>query len=781
MTHRHETLLQARATLSRGQAEGAARLCAKLLIADPRDVEASHLQGRCLAALGRWTDAIAVFRRVLSVQPLFYPALVDLGVALASAGAYPESRKLLEDARALDERPAELHFGLGLCGLGLGDLPAAEVAFRNALSRNARFPDAYNNLGVVYDRLGRLPEAMECFSQAVLVRPNFAMAQTNLGDALLRLGQPAAAAGAFRKAAELSPADGSVHADLGAALLAANDFAAAAEALRRALGLNPRLASAAGNLGEALRNLGAPHDAAVAFGQALALKPNMAEAHLGLGRIAVSQGRTEDALHSLRAAAAFERGVPSTALKIAGLLESLGQYTEAIACAERALLLQPRDAATIALLASCALRICDWALAARSMAQLRETPQGIDHLHPFLTLAADLEPFESAQSLQRRGRAISRPAAAAAGRHAHDRLRLAYLSPDYRNHPVAHALAGVIERHDRQCVTPIAISLTPPDHSEIAGRLKSSFDEFIDASSLSDAAVADLMRQREVDVAIDLAGYTVGARPAIFAFRAATVQVNYLGFPGTTGVDFMDFIIADDRVLPESDEFLYTERVLRMPHCYLPFDCGRSTADVSITRAAAGLPQEGFVFCAFSNGYKIARAMFEIWMSLLRDIPGSVLWLRSMGPAAAANLRASAAALGIAPERLVFAPYVDRMEAHLGRLRLADVFLDTRPYNAHTTAAEALWVGVPVVTCPDRRFAGRVGASVLGAAGLSELIRADLEGYAALALEMAESPDFLRRIREKIALCKTSAPLFDTLRYTRDLESLLFNAWRETA
>jgi predicted O-linked N-acetylglucosamine transferase (SPINDLY family) len=336
----------------------------------------------------------------------------------------------------------------------------------------------------------------------------------------------------------------------------------------------------------------------------------------------------------------------------------------------------------------------------------------------------------------------------------------------------------VIERHDRQRVAPIAVSLQAGDGSAIESKLRGAFDEFIDAASLSDRDVVKLMRERKIDVAIDLAGLTTGARTNIFALRAAPTQVNFLGFPGSMGLEFMDFIIADRIVLPHADEVYYPEKVLRMPHSYLPFDDTRPVAAAAGGRQSVGLPAHGFVFCAFNNGFKITREMFDVWMSLLHELPGSVLWLRSMGPKTAANLKDAAVARGVSAERLVFAKFEQHIDAHLARLHFADVFLDTLPYNAHTTAAEALWAGVPVITCCGRSFAGRVGASLLSACGLDELICTDLAGYRQLALKIAHSPSLRLELRERLRQIRPSTPVFDTRRYTKDLEELLVEAHR---
>jgi predicted O-linked N-acetylglucosamine transferase (SPINDLY family) len=843
-------LERARTALSRGDAREAARHSAALLKADPGDFEACHLSGRSKAILGNWVGAAADFRRAVSLRPQFAPAIADLGLAQALGGEFPAAYSLLQQARAIDSRPAELHFGIGVCLAGLGDLAGAAGAYREAIARNPRFADACNNLGVVLDRLGELPRAVEHFRQAVAIRPQFVQAMLNLADASMRLGQPAAAAAALRDAAALRPGDPAVQADLGAARLAAGDFDGAVQALERAVALDVRLAAAEANLGEALRHLNRLDPAATAFERAIAIDPQCAEAQLGLGRVLAATGRQADAaprllqaararpdavhivlaaattleqigcrtdaLRLLRAYAStyspdpavldakgrmllgighyeaalgdFELALsmdPSRSDSLLGrgsALESLGRYSEAIASMERALALQPGQGEAIASLVSCAVRVCDWNRLDAYMARLRQIPHGIDFLPAFLLLATGLSPDEQAQSLRRRGQA-----AGEAKRHSppvrrnSDRLTIAYVSPDLRNHPVAVALAGVIDRHDRRLFTPIAVSLSAPASSGIGARLRSCFDRFIDASSMSDIELANLLREAGVDIAIDLAGHTVGARPGVFAQRLSAVQVNYLGFPASSGLRFMDYIVADGVIVPESDEAYYSERVLRMPHSYLPFDCGRDTPSAALTRSDVGLPSNTFVFCAFNNGYKITRRTFDAWLTLLRQVPDSVLWMRSMDNCVEANLRAAALVGGVAADRLIFAPYVEHLDAHVARLRLADLFLDSLAYNAHTSASEALWAGVPVITCLGRTFAGRVGASLLTAVGVPELIAPDVDGYLATALGLAQSPASLRDLRERLDATRASAALFDTERYTRDLEQLLLGAHRAAA
>jgi predicted O-linked N-acetylglucosamine transferase (SPINDLY family) len=814
----HE-LKRAHAALKGGQLSMAVRVCQRLLTDNPRNIDARYLHGRSLAALGRWSEAAAEFRRVLTYRGSFFPAMVDLGIAEAIDGKYDDARAMLEQARTIDPRPAELHFGLGLCFLGSGDYLAAAGAFQSALDRNRQFPDAHNNLGVAYDRQGRLPEAVECFRQAAAIHPAYADAQRNLGDGLSRLGNFGGAIAAFRKAAQLRPADASAQAELGAAQLAAGDFAAAAASLERAhaldaglaeapLGLGKlalaagdteaaaryfRAAAAAGPAGSKisldaasnLEELGHSGDALLVLRDAARAQPGNAEIHDALGATLHRSGRLPEALDCYERALAIDEDRPQTLLNCGHALESMGALRRAVARFERALALCPSDASSVGSMLSCAYRLCDWELARRMLSALRALPNGIDALQAFLMLATDLEPAEVAESLKRRAAAAPRPTfpprEPAAIRGANQRLRIAYLSPDFRTHPVAYAIAGVIERHDRQRVAPIAVSLQAGDGSVIESRLRAAFDEFIDAASLSDRDVVKLMHERQIDVAIDLAGLTTGARTNILAMRAAATQINFLGFPGSMGMEFMDFIIADRTVLDDADEPYYAEKVLRMPHSYLPFDDTRPVSAPPGGRQSAGLPAEGFVFCAFNNGFKITREMFDVWMSLLHELPGSVLWLRSMGPHTAANLKEAAVASDVSAERLVFAKFEQNIDAHLARLQFADVFLDTLPYNAHTTAAEALWAGVPVITSRGRSFAGRVGASLLSACGLGELVCSDLAGYRQLALNIARSPSLRIDLRERLRQARSTAPVFDTSRYTRDFEVLLAEAHRRRA
>jgi protein O-GlcNAc transferase len=523
-------------------------------------------------------------------------------------------------------------------------------------------------LGDVLSRLGDGDGALAAYQRVAQLRPQDASAQRELGDALLATGDYAAAVPALKRAVALDPDCGPAHLSLGTLAAETGDAMIAVPHLIAA-GMAQQSAAATMLVAAArLEEIGASSDALRVLREAARRQPSNADVHDSLGALLHRLGQLPEALDSYERALAIDERRAQTWVHSGLALESMGALGRAITAFEEAMTIKPADPQCVASIASCAYRLCDWDLVDRMTAALREQPHGIDHLPAFLLNAADFGAAEVAASLRRRASAAHWPPAPehpggwpAAG---HAPLRVAYVSPDFRAHPVAYAISGVIEHHDRARVIPIAISLKAPDGSAAAARLAGAFAEFIDASTLSDRSIVQLMREREIDVAIDLAGLTTGGRSSIFAMRSAPLQINFLGYPGSTGIPFMDYIVADSQVLPESDEVYFSERVLRMPHCYLPFDDSRIVASAGEdARLKNGLPPDGLVFCAFTNGYKITRSMFQVWMALLRDVPDSVLWLRSMGAATAVNLKNTAAQLDIDPGRLVFAAYLEDMDS----------------------------------------------------------------------------------------------------------------------
>jgi predicted O-linked N-acetylglucosamine transferase (SPINDLY family) len=393
---------------------------------------------------------------------------------------------------------------------------------------------------------------------------------------------------------------------------------------------------------------------------------------------------------------------------------------------------------------------------------------------PFVLLGISASPddqLQCAKSWVAEKWPLSKKAIWQGERYKHDRIRIAYVSADLRQHPVSFLIAGMLECHDKSRFDVTGISLGPDESSEIRQRLKSAFEHFIDAETFGDEHIAKLVRSAEVDILVDLMGFTTDSRTGIFARRPAPIQINYLGFPGTMGAKYIDYILADRVVIPEEARECYSENAVYLPDSFMANDSKRKVSARLPRRSDCNLPETGFVFCSFNNGHKIVPETFNIWMSLLRQLDNGVLWLSNTNETAIRNLRREAQNRGVDPSRLVFAERVALNEDHLARHKLADLFLDTLPYNAHTSASDALWAGLPVLTCLGQTFAGRVAASLLNAIDLPELITTTPEAYEQMAIDLATHPDKLAIIKRKLAGNRLAAPLFNTRLYTRHIEA----------
>jgi protein O-GlcNAc transferase len=461
-------------------------------------------------------------------------------------------------------------------------------------------------------------------------------------------------------------------------------------------------------------------------------------------------------------------------------LQALNRFDEAVASYDKALSIKPNLEYAEGDRLHAKLHACDWSNVERECSTLISAlRQEAISLNPFVILAIPSSPSDQLKCA-RHFVAASSPVCPRSlwrgQRYLHDRIRIAYLSADLHDHPTAFLLAGMFEQHDKTRFETTAISFGPDYDSQTRRRLRDSFDRFVDARLQSDQDIAELVRKLEIDIAVDLKGLTRDARTNVFAKRAAPVQVNYLGYPATMGAEYIDYIIADRFVIPEDHHQFYSEQIVYLPESYQANDAKRRIGDNTPSRVEAKLPQEGFIFCSFNNSYKITPDVFDVWMRLLGGIDGSVLWLLEGNSAVRTNLHQEAAKRGVSPERLIFAPRL-KVDAHLARHRLADLFLDTLPYNAHTTAADALWTGLPVLTCAGSTFAGRVAGSLLNAVGLPELITQSLQEYETLALKLARDPVLLASLREKLRRHRDSYPLFDTERLTRHIEAAYFTMW----
>ena len=607
------------------------------------------------------------------------------------------------------------------------------------------------NRGVALQDIGRDAEALDSYDESVKWRPDFPDAWNNRGVLLRKAKRTQEALASFERALTLDPRHVQSLSNQGAVLTDLRRFAEALASYDRALAVTPGDAGGWYNRGVALHDLDRDADALVAYDKSIALNPGRADSWNNRGNLLRESGRLDEAMDSFRQALAIDPRHAETLANSGAGLQNLKRFAEAGREFRKLEMVAPEHKYLLAGLLVSAMALCDWQMLDNLRPRIAaEMASGKSIIPPFtlLGLTADA-------ALQWRCAAqylpdflgplplLPRPPFAP-----HDRIRLAYVSADFYAHATARLMADLFERHDRSRFEVIAISFGPDEKSPMRERLEKAFDQFHDVRGMSDREAAALMQKLEVDIAIDLKGYTENARPGIFALRPAPLQVSYLGYPGTMAADFMDYIIADAVTLPLAQQLFYSERIVHLPDSYQVNDPRRAIG-AKPARSEAGLPDEGFVFCCFNNHWKITPPVFDVWMRLLeKAAPGSVLWL--LDDSANAALRREAKARGIDPARLIFAPKLEH-DAHLGRLSLADLVLDTLPYNAHTTASDALWAGVPLVTVAGESFAGRVAASLLTAIGLPELIAPDLESYETLALSLADNPGEYKAVKEKLA------------------------------
>jgi predicted O-linked N-acetylglucosamine transferase (SPINDLY family) len=626
-----------------------------------------------------------------------------------------------------------------------GELDRAAELYRSALAIEPRNFDALYLLGFVHLQRGQWAESERLFAVALLVNPGSVDAIFNHGRALERLGRSTEALDCFERVLAVRPEVPEVLFHRGNLLLEQNRVQEAVTNFDRALAVKPDFPEAWNNRGNALAALGRLGDALVSYEHVLAARPN------DIGAL------------NHRALTHFE----------------LKHYEEAARDFGAVLAIDPDFPYARGNRFYCTLNACDWtnfdSERAEIAAKLRQDRPVVVPIH-VVAFSPSLEDQLRAARIWAADKYPAAPAVWRGETYRHDKIRVAYLSADFHSHATAALMAGVFENRDSARFHTTAISFGPDDRSEMRRRLLSAFDRFVDVRGWTDADVAKLIREMEIDIAVDLKGYTQDSRPGILAHRPAPIQAHYLGFPGTMGTAYMDYVIADSMVIPPEHEPWYSERIVRLPDTYQCNDSKRRIAEHTPTRTEAGLPEQGFVFCCFNNNFKIQPEVFDVWMRLLAAIEGSVLWLIEDNVAAARNLTREASARGIAAERLIFAPRVD-LEVHLARHRVADLFLDTLPYNAHTTASDALWAGLPVLTRIGQTFAGRVAASLLSAIDLPELVVSSLQDYEAAALRLARNPTELAALRDKLRANRETNSLFDTVRFTRNLESAYERMW----
>ena len=700
---------------------------------------------RLAAAIALWQqgkarDAWQLCDSILASGAYDFDTLNVAGSIALQAGEAMRAMALLDQAVTMNPTVARTYCTLGMAQHATKQYQDAVASFDRALALKPSLVDAHINRAAALTELKRLDEALASCDMAIAANPNAAEAYVNRGIIFRQLERYDAALADYARAIELQPT-------------------------------NYRLYDGRARALESLKRL---EDALAAYDQVIKLKPDLHTAYISRGLVLTALGRFEEALAANEAATALKPRDPTPYANRGEVLRQLNRHEDAVASYDCALAIDPTYRFIPGMRIGMKLQICDWTGLDGDIARLTEqVAHGEEVAAPFAFLAVSNAPqaqLKCAEIWDNAWHKLTRPLPPLNKLSRHDKIRIGYFTGDFYAHAVGFLIAEIFELHDSSRFEITAFCFSPTTGDYMQERLRGSFDHFIEIRDRPDVDVATLAREMEIDIAVDLKGLTNEARGRLFAHRAAPIQVNYLGYPGTMGAAYMDYIIADPVLIPETDRRWYTEKVVTLPDTYQPNDTHRAVAAHTFTRAELGLPEGAFVFVCFNNTYKILPQVFDIWMRVLGQVDDSVLWLLGDNPTMIRNLRREAQARGVDPARLVFADRAP-MPLHIARQVHGDLFLDTAPYNAHTTASDALWMGLPVITCPGETFAGRVAASLLNAADLSELVAKTWEDYERLAVSLAHSPEKIAALKDRLRRARTSSRLFDSRRFTRNLEA----------
>lgn len=727
--------------LQQGNLPEALTLISKAVDINPSSPDARSNLVAVLVNLGRPADALGHCDSALALMPGDDGMLYNRGVVLSQLGRHDEALESFDKALAIKSDHVNALFSRAGTLAGLRRLEEAIEGYDRLLGIAPRHPEALTNRGTVLAQLGRDADAVASFDRALAIAPNHVHALTNRGIALKRLQRHDEALTSLDCALANSPDHHGAHV----------------------------------NRGNVLLELHRTEDAFASFSRAVALAPADASALTNKAFSQLLLGRYQDALDTCEKALAADAQHANAFLVRGHALAKLDRPAEAAASYERVLALEPGNPYALGASLMAHRAACQWERVEQLVPAIEQSIRtGQAVIPPLNVLGLPLAPelqLQCAQNFVHHALPADSTPFPKRQRASSDKIRLAYLSGDFRRHPVGSLAAALLERHDRTRFEVVGISHGVDDGSEERRRLVAACNQFHDVRTRADRDVAALIHELQVDIAIDLDGHAESARPGILRQRPASVQVGWLGYPGTMGADFIDYIVGDRVALPSDLAPYFTEKIVHLPDCFLPGDTQKTIAASTPSRAAAGLPERGVVFCCFNGSDKISAAMAAVWMRLLAAVEGSVLWLSDMNGRAADNLRTAAAAAGVAPARIVFAPPLPATGDQLARQRLADLVVDTADDNAFSTASDALWAGVPLLTCAGRAFPGRIAASLLHAAGLPELVTTSLADYEALALKLARDPARLQSIRQKLEANRLTCPLFDADRFRRHIEA----------
>lgn len=754
---------EAVARQSRGDLAGACDLFAQVLARDPKDAVSLYSLAAISLNLGDATSALSYAERSNAANPASALTWFVRGSALRLAGRKTEAQAILERACALDPSHVDAQLMLGVVHAELQQYRQALGAFERVLAIEPHNAAARSNREAI---LPLVQPALE--GEAVL---------TQRALALQTAGQVGEAAAIFRRVLEGNPNQFVALYSLAVIGLNSGKAEEGLHFAERCRLAEPGAAASWYIHGAALKAVRRFAEAIESLDRALSLDPNHLECYVTKGHVYGDQKQYAIALVEFNNVLSRDPGHAQALNNAATLLSILNEHLESARFYERLIALHPEFDFACGALSHARLHSCEWSGFYELQKQIIDGVRAgkkVCRQLPFLAVSDSSEDqLKCARLVSEHSYPRNAIQLWKGERYGHKRLRVGYLSPDFREHPVGHLFAGVLEQHDRERFEIHAFSLGIDDGGSLRKRFVAAAEHFVEVRGKTSLEVAQIIRQHEIDVLVDLAGPTMDAQPDVFGFKPAPVQVIYLGYPGTSGADYMDYILADRTVIPEEHQRFYAEKVLYLPGCYLPADPELVFSERTPTREEMDLPPEGFVFCSFNHDYKINPPVFDVWMRILSRVEGSVLWLMRLNAAAEENLRKEAERRGIDRARLIFAKRVPAISDHLARYRLAGLFLDTTPYNAHSTSTDVLRAGLPLLTVEGGSFQSRVAMSVLRTVGLPELVVGSLAEYEETAVRLAGDPIELAALKERVRCQVAASALTDAAAFTRGVEAAL--------
>ncbi|MFL2790424.1 MAG: tetratricopeptide repeat protein [Paracoccaceae bacterium] len=728
-----------------------------------------NFRGTTQISLREFDLAIDSFKSSIRINPNYAESYNKLGIAFDNLRNYSLAVESFKKAVAINPNYSEAHYNMGNTFLNQSYLGLAINSYRLALEIEPNYADVFNNLGLALRKQGKLTLAIENYEKCIKINPTLAEAHYNMAVALQENNQLIKSLKSYANTVAIRPDNFKAYNNMGTILKKIGDFDKALENFRKALKINPNFDMAYNNMGLTLKEKGDLDDATNCFEKAIKINPKLPIFYYNKALCLGKNGLLPEAILALDEAISVKPDYFDAFYHKAACLRLLGEFGDSLKALNHALIYKPdffkANDERIYLLK----KICDWSELGELITNYKLLGVKTPSVKPWPFLSSEDHPERQlirASKYALENYNVEPIPLAHKPKSENDKLRIGYFSADFRENAISYQLARVLALHDRSKIEVYAYSFGQAD-DDMRKRIIDSVDHFKDVTNLSDKDVALLAREDKIDIAIDLMGYTKGCRTNIFAFRAAPIQIYPWGT--TMASKFIDYVIADNIVIPDRLRDYYQEKIIYLPNSFMPTNNTKEISDTIMTRKDMGLPEDGFVFCCFNNNYKITPREFDIWMRLLTKVEGSVLWLANCNKWAKGNLQKEAEQRGVDPSRLIVAERLST-EDHLARHRLADLFLDTFNFNAHSTASDALWAGLPVITKIGEQSVARFAASMLSAVGLPELITKTKEQYEDLALNLATNRKFFDSIREKLLINRLKMPLYDSENYTRSLE-----------